>query len=138
MDEDEHFWVLASDDVMFSRLGGIKSNFRRYFKDFGMSRVALESFNAQDVAEWCESEAFAEGTEVITPSRRAQNHAFTTLATAAIEGRLHIELPQRRGHRPHGRVDQQHGTCRVDKRAGQNLKYGVGLCSVQFAELGRR
>lgn len=91
IDDEEHYFVLDSDAVMFSRLGGIKSNFRRYYKDWGMSRAALETYGAQDVYDWAQAESFAEGTELITPSRKVQYQAFTLLATAAAEGRLHID-----------------------------------------------
>lgn len=91
IDDEEHFYVLDSDVVLLSRLGGIKSNFRRYHRDWGMTRLGLETYGAQDVFDWAQGEAFAEGTELITPSRKAQYQAFTTLSTAASEGRLHID-----------------------------------------------
>lgn len=91
IDEEEHFFVLDSDVVLFSRLGGIKSNLKRYHRDWGMTRLGLETYGAQDVFDWAQLEPFADGTELITPSRKAQFQAFTTLATAAAEGRLHID-----------------------------------------------
>ncbi len=91
IDEEEHYYVLDSDMVLFSRLGGIKSNFKRYNRDWGMTRLGLETYGAQDVFDWAQGEPFADGTELITPSRKAQYQAFTTLATAASEGRLHID-----------------------------------------------
>ncbi|MNQ88038.1 hypothetical protein D3C85_1032870 [compost metagenome] len=56
-----------------------------------MTRLGLETYGAQDVFDWAQGEPFADGTELITPSRKAQYQAFTTLATAAGEGRLHID-----------------------------------------------
>jgi hypothetical protein len=91
MDDEEHYFVLDSDVVMFSRLAGIKANLKRYHRDWGMTRVGLETYGAQDVYDWTQSEPFAEGAELITPSRKAQYQAFTLLATAAAEGRLHID-----------------------------------------------
>ncbi|WP_292046285.1 MULTISPECIES: terminase large subunit domain-containing protein [unclassified Brevundimonas] len=90
-DDEEHYYVLDSDAVLFSRLGGIKANFRRYHKEWGMSRCGLETYGAQDVYDWAQSEPFADGTELFTPSRKAQYQAFTLMATAAAEGRLHID-----------------------------------------------
>lgn len=90
-DDEEHFYVLDSDVVLFSRLGGIKANFRRYHREWGMSRIGLETYGAQDVYDWAQAEPFADGTELVTPSRKVQYQAFTLLATAAAEGRLHID-----------------------------------------------
>lgn len=91
VDDEEHYYVLDSDAVLFSRLGGIKTKFRRYHKEWGMTRLGLETYGAQDIYDWAASEPFADGTELITPSRKAQYQAFTLLATAAVEGRLHID-----------------------------------------------
>lgn len=91
VDDEEHFYVLDSDVVLFSRLGGIKTNLKRYHREWGMTRLGLETYGAQDVFDWAQCEQFADGTELITPSRKAQYQAFTTLATAAHEGRLHID-----------------------------------------------
>jgi len=91
VDDEEHYFVLDSDVVMFSRLAGIKANLKRYHRDWGMTRCGLETYGAQDVYDWAQAEAFADGTELITPSRKVQYQAFTLLATAAAEGRLHID-----------------------------------------------
>lgn len=91
MDDEEHYFVLDSDAVLFSRLAGIKSNLKRYHREWGMSRVGLETYGAQDVYDWTQSEPFADGAELVTPSRKTQYQAFTLLATAAAEGRLHID-----------------------------------------------
>lgn len=88
--EDEHYYVLDSNHVLLSRLGGIKNALTKYHNDFGMSRVVVESYNAQDVADWAASQPFAGGAEVAHPSRQLKNHIFTTLYTIAAEGRLHI------------------------------------------------
>ena len=90
-DDEEHFFVLDSDAVLFSRLAAIKANLKRYHREWGMTRVGLETYGAQDVFDWAQAEPFADGTELITPSRKAQYQAFTLLATAAAEGRLHID-----------------------------------------------
>jgi hypothetical protein len=90
-DDDEHFFVLASEAVPYSRLSGIKTNLSRYHRQFGMTRLGLESYAAQDVRDWSMGEPFADGTELIHPSRKTQFHAFTALHTIAAEGRLHID-----------------------------------------------
>jgi hypothetical protein len=90
VDEDEHFYVLASDSVMFSRLGGIRANFTDYARKFGMCRVGIESFNAGDVRDWALQQPYADGVELIHPNRNLKASAFTTLYQAAAEGRLHI------------------------------------------------
>lgn len=87
-DEQENFYILASDDVRFSSASGIKSNLIRYKKDFQMSRAALESYNVQDVAAWATEQTFDSETVWATPER--QSNAFTALYNAASEGRLHI------------------------------------------------
>ncbi|WP_207456054.1 terminase large subunit [Azospirillum sp. SYSU D00513] len=86
--EDDHFYVLASDKVRFSGASGIKSNFSRYARDYGLKRAAIESYNAQDISAWCGDQAFDH--EVIHPTAERQANAFTTLHTIAAEGRLHI------------------------------------------------
>lgn len=86
--EEDHFYVLASDKVRFSGASGIKSNFTRYARDFGMKRAAIESYNSQDIAAWCGDQAFDH--EVIHPTAERQANAFTVLHTIAAEGRLHI------------------------------------------------
>lgn len=86
--EDEHFYVLASEAVRFSTAKGIKGNFTRYHRDFGMSRAAVESYNAQDVSAWCAEQPFDH--EVISPTAERQANAFTALYNVANEGRLHI------------------------------------------------
>lgn len=91
IDDEEHFYVLDSDAVLFSRLGGIKANFKRYHREWGMTRLGLETYGAQDVYDWAANEPFGNGTELVTPSRKAQYQAFTSLANAAGEGRLHID-----------------------------------------------
>lgn len=91
IDDEEHLYVLDSEAVLFSRLGGIKNNLRRYHREYGMTRCGLETYGAQDVYDWAASEPFADGTELVTPSRKAQYQAFTALASAASEGRLHVD-----------------------------------------------
>jgi hypothetical protein len=95
-DDDEHYYVLASDAVPFSRLSGIKGNLTRYHRQLGMTRLGLESYGAQDVRDWSMGEPFADGTELIHPSRKTQFHAFTALHTIAAEGRLHIDPSMKR------------------------------------------
>lgn len=86
--EEDHFYVLASDVVKFSSASGIKGNFTRYRDRFGLSRAAIESYNAQDISAWCADQAFEH--EVVHPTAERQSNAFTTLFNAASEGRLHI------------------------------------------------
>lgn len=90
IDDDEHIFVLDSDSVAFSRLAGIKARFDGYHREYGMSRLGLESYNAQDVADWAATRPYSVGTEVIHPSRRTKYAAFLALYQAAAEGRLHI------------------------------------------------
>ena len=91
LDDEEHYFVLDSEVILFSRLGGIKSKLRGYHRDFGMSRLGVETYNAQDVFDWAQGEAFGDGTELIAPSRKTQNYAFQALHVIAAEGRLHID-----------------------------------------------
>ena len=91
-DDEEHFFVLACDRVAFSRLGGIRANLTRYGREFNMTRLALESFNAQDVHDWSvQQSVFGAGTELVHPSRRLKANAFTSMHAIAAEGRLHID-----------------------------------------------
>jgi hypothetical protein len=91
-DDEEHIFVLAVDKVAFSRLDGIRANLTRYGREFGMSQLGLESFNAQDVHDWATQQTgFGPGTELIHPSRRLKANAFTTMHAIAAEGRLHID-----------------------------------------------
>lgn len=90
-DDEEHFYLLASDEVFLSRLGGIRGNFARYAKDFAMSRLGIESYNSQDVRDWATAQpGFGEHTEVIHPGRANKAAVFTAIYAAAAEGRLHI------------------------------------------------
>ncbi|RYE50656.1 MAG: hypothetical protein EOP21_03320 [Hyphomicrobiales bacterium] len=90
IDDDEHIFVIDADSVFLGRLGGIKSRLSGYASAYGMSRATLESYGAQDVADWAASQPFASGVEVIHPSRRTKYQAFMGLYQAAAEGRLHI------------------------------------------------
>lgn len=86
--EDEHYHVLASDKIAFSSAAGIKKAFSGYRSRFGMSRAAIESYNAQDVAAWCADQDFDH--ELVSATLERQANAFTALYNAAAEGRLHI------------------------------------------------
>lgn len=90
-DDEEHFYVLASDQVAFSRLSGIKANLTRYHREMAMTRLAIESYGSQDVRDWADGEPFSDGAELIHPTRKAQFNAFTNLHAIAAEGRLHID-----------------------------------------------
>ena len=90
IDDEEHIYVLDADAVPFSRMGGIKSRFDGYHAAHGMRRLTLESYGAQDVADWAATRPFSAGTEVVHPSRRTKYAAFLSLYQAASEGRLHI------------------------------------------------
>lgn len=90
VDDEEHLYVLDADTVAFSRLGGIKSRFDQYHRDHQMSRLGLETYNAQDVADWAATRPYGPGTELCHPTRRNKYAAFLALYQAAAEGRLHI------------------------------------------------
>ncbi len=90
LDDEEHIFVMDADTVFLGRLGGIKKRFETYHHAYGMSRVTLESYGAQDVADWCAAQPYGGGSEVIHPSRATKYAAFTALYQAAAEGRLHI------------------------------------------------
>jgi hypothetical protein len=89
-DDDEHIYVLDADSVFLSRLGGIKSRFEGYAKAHRMTRATLESYGAQDVADWAAQQSYGPGVEVIHPSRKSKYGAFMGLYQAAVEQRLHI------------------------------------------------
>jgi len=89
-DEDEHFYVLASDEVAFSRLGGIRTNLTKYAREAGMSHLIVEQYNAQDVRDWALQQPFGDNTETVHPTRSIKAGLFTTLYGIASEGRLHI------------------------------------------------
>jgi hypothetical protein len=99
--EDEHFYVLASDAIKFSAAAGIKKALTRYHRDFGMSRAAIETYNAQDIAAWCGEQPFDH--ELVSATLERQANAFTALYNAATEGRLHI-------HPAHDRLLAEMGT----------------------------
>lgn len=86
--EDEHYFVLASDAIKFSTASGIKKAFSRYHRDLGMSRAAIETYNAQDIAAWCGEQPFDH--ELVSATLERQANTFTALYNAAAEGRLHV------------------------------------------------
>jgi hypothetical protein len=87
--EEEHIYVLASDNVTFSSASGIRKNFQRYQREYGMKTLAIENYNSQDIAAWCgEQQTFSH--EIVHPTAEKQASAFTALYQAANEGRLHI------------------------------------------------
>ncbi len=88
VNEEEHFYVLASDKIMFSNAGGIKKAFSKYQREFNLSRCTIEAYNSQDIAAWCADQDFSSETVHATSDR--QSNAFTALYNAASEGRLHI------------------------------------------------
>ncbi len=90
LDDEEHVFVLDADSVFLGRLGGIKSRLDGYHRGYGMSRATLESYGAQDVADWAATQPFSSGVEVVHPSRRTKYQAFMGLYQAAAEQRLHI------------------------------------------------
>lgn len=90
LDDEEHIYVLDADAVFLGRLGGIKSRFDGYHKDYDMSRLTLESFGAQDVADWARTRPYGGDVEVVHPSRGNKYAAFMTLYQAASEQRLHV------------------------------------------------
>ena len=90
LDEEEHLFVLDADAVFLGRLGGIKKRLETYHRAFKMSRATLESYGAQDVADWCATQPYSAGVETVHPSRNIKYAAFTALYQAAAEGRLHI------------------------------------------------
>lgn len=90
LDDEEHLFVLDADSVFLGRLGGIKSRMDGYHRGYGMSRATLESYGAQDVADWAATQPFSSGVEVVHPSRKSKYQAFMSLYQAADEQRLHI------------------------------------------------
>jgi hypothetical protein len=89
-DDEEHYYVLASESVLLSRLAAIRSNFATYSAKHGMTYVGVESYNAQDVFDWLTTQPYGSGAELVHPTRTTKANAFTALFTAANEGRLHI------------------------------------------------
>lgn len=87
-DDDDHFFVLASDQVRLSMASGIKARLTDYHRHHGMSRVVLESYETADLSAWCGDQRF--NHEAVHPNTDKQVSAFTTLYSAAAEGRLHI------------------------------------------------
>lgn len=87
-DDDEHFYVMASDRIRFSNAGAIKRAFTRYHDKFEMKRVAIENPNTTDIQSWCADQPFDH--EVAHPTAERQSGIFTVLYNAASEGRLHI------------------------------------------------
>jgi hypothetical protein len=90
VDDDEHLFVLEAEAVLLSRLSVIKSRLTGYHRDHLMSRATLESYGSQDVADWCGTQPFAAGVEIVHPSRRTKYAAFMALYQAAAEQRLHV------------------------------------------------
>lgn len=90
IDDEEHLYVLDASSVLFSRMAVIKCRFDEYHRTFGMSRLGLESYGSQDVADWAGTRPYGPGAEVIHPSRRTKYAGFLALHQAAAEGRLHI------------------------------------------------
>ncbi|HVJ03292.1 MAG TPA: terminase large subunit [Sphingomonas sp.] len=90
LDDEEHIYVLDADSVPFSRMAGIKTRLDGYHTGYAMKRLVLESYGAQDVADWAGTRPYSAGTEVVHPSRRTKYVAFLALYQAAAEGRLHI------------------------------------------------
>ena len=90
VDDDEHIYVVDADSVFLGRLGGIKSRFEGYHRAHGMTRAVLESYGAQDVADWCATQPYGPGVETIHPSRKSKYQALMGLYQAAAEQRLHI------------------------------------------------
>ncbi|WP_202090489.1 terminase large subunit domain-containing protein [Sphingomonas aliaeris] len=90
VDDDEHLYVLDANSVFMSRLSVIKARFEGYHCNQDMTRATLESYGAQDVADWCASQPYGSGVETIHPSRKSKYGAFMGLYQAAAEQRLHI------------------------------------------------
>ena len=86
--DDPHFFVMASDAVMFSTESGIKRNLSRYHKEYGMSKAVLEAYNAQDIGAWASEQPFSH--EIAHASDKAQANIFNALYQLMAEGRLHI------------------------------------------------
>ena len=87
-DGGDHFYVLASDQVMLSRAGGVKTNLTTYHRKHGMTRAVLENYETADLSAWCGDQPFTHEVVHATPDK--QTAAFTSLYGAAAEGRLHI------------------------------------------------
>jgi hypothetical protein len=87
-DDEPHFWVLASDRVWMSQGSAIKSNFVKYRKELGLSKLTIESPNTTDISAWAAEQDF--DVESVFPSLERKAQAYTALSAAAREGRLHI------------------------------------------------
>lgn len=90
LNDEDHVFVLDAESVFLGRLGGIKSRFEGYHRNFEMKRATLESYGAQDVADYMATQPYSSGVEVIHPSRKTKYQAFMGLYQAAAEQRLHI------------------------------------------------
>lgn len=83
-----HYYVMDSADVAFSSERGIKSNLTRYHRDYGIKRVTIESYNAQDVGAWCADQPFDHS--ILSATVEKQANIFSALYQLVSEKRLHI------------------------------------------------
>lgn len=88
LNDEEHFFVLASDQITMSMASGIKKRLSEYHRQHGMKRVCFETYETADLAAWAGDQPF--NHESVQPNSDKQLAAFTSLYAAAAEGRLHI------------------------------------------------
>ena len=87
-DDEPHFYVLDAHAFMISTEGAIKRRINAFMRDHGLKHIALERYEAQDIALWCTHQGLA--AELIHATPKQQAPAFMALAGAAQEGRLHV------------------------------------------------
>ncbi|MEQ8967334.1 MAG: hypothetical protein RID91_16090 [Azospirillaceae bacterium] len=87
-DDEPEYYVLDARHAPFSLARTIKNTLAEYHDRFGMAKAAIEAFQATDIQEWASVQRWE--SELIHPSAPRQTTAFSALASAAREGRLHV------------------------------------------------
>ena len=87
-DDDPHFYVLDAHAPMMATEGAIKRKIATFKREHGLKNIAVERYESQDIEAWCQKQGL--NSELIHATPNEQVAAFTTMANAAAEGRLHI------------------------------------------------
>lgn len=87
-DDEPHFYVLEDHEFLLPTEGAVKARITRAKTDHGMKHFGVEQYQAQDIRLWAATSGLE--TELIHATRPQQAVAFTALAIAAQEGRLHV------------------------------------------------